>query len=363
MKPKTCKRFEDCIPVRGYFRSIIMDITRKTYEFIPNMLCDAIATNKLIDNKLPQEYIEFLNDNEFIFECKENELTFYPPLNNQWDYPATITNTILEIGEHHYFTKEFLEKIIDLGCRHFVFIFTEPVTIQYLANISKLFDETPVFTIDIYCKYSKDFKNEDFENILTQNTRITYILLYESPHDEIIALQNIRGNIIYYSKSVSYTECSVNFEHLQVNMPLYTESLHYNTFYNRKLCIEKNGNIKNYFTQKKSFGNIFSDNVEEVISKKPFQKIWKIRKDVIDTCKACEFRYMCVDSRIPKLSGNSSYYHTQECAYNPYICKWKNEEGYIPVSECGTYTKETGFILDKEKVEELNKQLWGEDNE
>lgn len=363
MKTKTCKKFEDCIPVQGYYRSLIMDILRNNYEFIPNMLYEAIATHKLIDHNLPQEYLDFLVENEFIFECTEEELPFYPPLNTQWDYPAIITNTIIEIGDHHYFTKDFLEQIINLGCRHFVFIFTQPVSIEYLDNISKLFDESPVYTVEIYCKYLPNFKNEDLEKIMALNTRITYILLYESPHNEIITPQNIRGNLVYYSKSVSYIENSVELQHFRVNMQLYTESLHYNTFYNRKLCIDKNGNIKNYFTQNKSFGNIFSDKIEEVISKRAFQKVWKIKKDLIDICKECEFRYMCVDSRFPLQRVKNSYYHTTECPYNPYICKWKNEEGYLPISECGTFSKETGFIPDAEKIKELNKQLWGEENE
>jgi len=362
MNKKTFKRFVDCIPVHGYFRSILMDITRKTYHFIPNILCDAMATEQLINHNLPQEYLDFLIENEFVFECTEDELAFYPPLHKKWDYPATITNAIIEIGDTHFITEEFLTQIIDLGCRHFVFIFTEIINMEYLENISKLFDQTPVYTIEMYCKYSKSFQNVALENIMKENSRISYILLYESPKDEIITPNDIRGNMVYYSKSVFYNECSIHPQSLVVNMPLYTESLHYNTFYNRKLCIDKAGNIKNYLTQTKSFGNIFSDKIEEVISKKTFQKIWKARKDIIDVCKECEFRYMCVDSRFPKLRNKNSYSHTNECSYNPYICQWKNEEGYIPVSECGRYTKEAGFVPDKEKIEQINQQIWGEED-
>jgi len=257
----------------------------------------------------------------------------------------------------------FLEKIIDLGCRHFVLIFKEPIHVEWLALLSSLFDESPVLTIEIYCKYTEIFNNEKLENIMKRNTRISYILLYEAPHDEIVTPQNIRGNIVYYSKPVSYNESSVNPQSLIVNMPLYTESLHFNTFYNRKLCIDNDGKIKNYLTQKRSFGNIFSDEIEDVISQKAFQKIWKARKDLIDVCKECEFRYMCVDSRIPVKRKTYSYYHTTECPYNPYLCKWKSEEGYVPVSVCGTFFKETGFVPDKNKIASLNKQIWGEEDE
>jgi len=361
MKNKSYKKFEDCIPVRGYFRSVIMDITRKNYHFIPNVLCDAISAGKLIDENIPQEYLDYLLENEFVFECTEEELVYYPPLNNKWDYPAHITNTVIEIDKHLYINKECLEQLLDLGCKHFVFIFKNSLVLEWLDKVSKLFDETQALTIEIYYKYSKKIKNEMLEEIMKQNPRISYILLYEAPHDEIITPTNIRGNIVYYSKPVCYDECSVNPQSLIVNMSLYTESLHFNTFYNRKLCIDKQGNIKNYLTQRKSFGNFFSDNIEKVIRKKSFKNIWKVKKDLIDVCIECEFRYMCVDSRFPKLRSKGSYYHTKECAYNPYICKWKNEEGYISVSECGTFYRETGFVPDTEKIEAINKQLWGEE--
>jgi hypothetical protein len=35
------------------------------------------------------------------------------------------------------------------------------------------------------------------------------------------------------------------------------------------------------------------------------------------------------------------------------------EEGYMPVEECGTYSKETGFAPNKQKINELNKKIWG----
>ena len=49
-----------------------------------------------------------------------------------------------------------------------------------------------------------------------------------------------------------------------------------------------------------------------------------------------------------------------ECPYNPYIAKWEGEEDYVPVEECGTYSKETSFLVNKRKINKLNKQIWGE---
>lgn len=81
---------------------------------------------------------------------------------------------------------------------------------------------------------------------------------------------------------------------------------------------------------------------------------------MIDVCKDCEFRYMCVDAAIPNKRKDNSWYRSSECNYNPYISKWNNEEGYKTLSECGIIVGETGFSIDKEKLNTIINELWEE---
>ena len=69
---------------------------------------------------------------------------------------------------------------------------------------------------------------------------------------------------------------------------------------------------------------------------------------------------MCTDCRVFIKDPENIYSQPAKCTYNPYIAKWQGEEGYVPVEECGTYTWETGFVVNHKRVAELNKQLWGE---
>ena len=110
----------------------------------------------------------------------------------------------------------------------------------------------------------------------------------------------------------------------------------------------------------KSFGNIKDTTLEEAINKPGFKDLWYICKDQIDVCKDCEFRYMCTDCRCFIKDPDNIYSQPAKCPYNPYICLWEGQEGYVPVEECGTYSRETGFVPDKERIKELNKQIWGE---
>ena len=94
-----------------------------------------------------------------------------------------------------------------------------------------------------------------------------------------------------------------------------------------------------------SFGNIKDTTLKEAIEKPGFKDLWFICKDKIDVCKDCEFRHMCTDCRAYIKDPENIYSQPAKCPYNPYIAKWRGEEGYVTVEECGTYSKEKGFVV------------------
>jgi hypothetical protein len=68
---------------------------------------------------------------------------------------------------------------------------------------------------------------------------------------------------------------------------------------------------------------------------------------------------MCIDDKIP-VKNEDYWFLEKSCSYNPYISKWKTENDYVPIEECGSYSKETGFVPDKEKIAKLNAEIWNE---
>lgn len=92
------------------------------------------------------------------------------------------------------------------------------------------------------------------------------------------------------------------------------------------------------------------------------EEFWHSPKTKTNICQNCEFRHVCIDNRLPKKrEGDGMWYHTTECNYNPYIAKWKGEEGYRTLTECGVKSDETGFSIDHERIAKINEELWGED--
>lgn len=147
-------------------------------------------------------------------------------------------------------------------------------------------------------------------------------------------------------------------QHFTSSINLFSESKKYNTYFNKKLYIHKNGEIRNAPETKDCIENINNiQNFDFIASSKELQKFWEVHKGLCDICKHCEFRYMCVDSRLPIKRNEKEWYFETECNYNPYIAKWQNEEGYKTLSECGIQSDKNGFKINRKKLNAINKEL------
>ena len=75
---------------------------------------------------------------------------------------------------------------------------------------------------------------------------------------------------------------------------------------------------------RKVFGNIHNDNFNllKIIKTNDFRKFWTVKKDDVDVCKDCEFRYICLDCRAYLSDPNNIYSKPQKCNYDPYNNIW-----------------------------------------
>ena len=354
---------------RGYSSGILQDTQRNRFYRVPLSLINIfdnattpwntiLSTISGKDKDTVNEYMKFLRENELVFDLKPEEIVLYPNISLKWDSPRLIVNSIFEISTQ---TLRFLRKILfqldELGCHtiKLVCLTDESSTIEKIINsLNKSSIESA--TLEVYLKSVSQTTINKFNDLRTQSPIITEVTLY-SP-DVTTGLQSDCAIIIREGYS------SVNYSHIPIftnNLPFFTESQHHNTCLNRKICIDAEGNIKNCPAMAKSYGNIKDTTMEEAINKPGFKDLWYICKDQIDVCKDCEFRYMCTDCRCFIKDPDNIYSQPAKCTYNPYICLWEGQEGYVPVEECGTYSRETGFVPDKKRIAELNKKIWGEE--
>jgi SPASM domain peptide maturase of grasp-with-spasm system len=344
------KIFADCFPIKGFKRSAIYDLNRKSYKFIPNTMVDFLLESEGRSRSeikesysqeyqaIVEEYLEFIKNNEIGFWIDDTLLSNFVKISTAWDYPAEITNAIIDVSlESNYDIFNSLLQLENLGCKHIQIRSYEIIDIEYYQTICNSISNSQYLSVEILTKFNPEDHEIKIKELVSQNKRIKSLVFHSSIKNSItnVGGLNSMGNIAYTKQAIdSPSDCHNNIqEYFNIMLEQYVESQFHHTYYNRKVAIDTNGNIKNCTSHDKIFGNVRQDKIFDIISTAAFQKLWYVSKDKIEICQECEFRHMCIDSRLPFDSENGFWFHKTECNYNPYIAKWKGENGYITVKE------------------------------
>lgn len=334
--------FASCIPVKGFNRSIICDLQRNSYSYIPNDMFDIIFQyngKSILDIKekidvedfeVLDSYFKFLHENEFIFFTKKPE--YFPKINLDWFEPFEINNAIIDVEIKHEFNfKEIFPQLEKLMCKSIEIRFFEIIDLKIIYDILSLLEKSKsiLSSVGFVIPYSNDYSNELLEKIISLNPRIAYFIFYNSDRNEFVVPFGEKRSFILYSKESINSKLScgtIGSKNFVVNTRLFTESQHHNTCLNRKISIDKDGNIKNCPSMPQSFGNIKDTTLEEALNHPDFKKYWNVNKDMIAVCKDCEFRHICTDCRAyterTHFEEDIDLSKPLKCGYNPYTNEW-----------------------------------------
>ena len=282
--------------------------------------------------------------------------------NNKYYFNVSsfISNTIVELDDIlEHIVLFLMDSLQQLQCRHVVCNINFQISLDQFKLILSLIENFNIHSCLFLLDFSDHFYSDDFANVIINTNRIDSIIFFNSPFDK-----NLEDKIYYFkvNKSRSSKKRNSNF---RSNRNLFSESQYHHTYFNRKLYIGPNGEIKNAPECEETFGSIKDlnsvEDLKEIISTPAFQKYWFVHKDLCDVCKHCEFRHMCVDNRMPFERADNQWYHKIECNYNPFIAKWEGDPGYRTLSECGVISNENEFSIDHDRIAEINKEIWEEE--
>ncbi|GER59496.1 hypothetical protein ULMA_16040 [Patiriisocius marinus] len=351
-----------CIPIQGFNRAIIYDLIRNDYFFISNEIFSLINSSGIIkfENEFEStDWIDFLLSEEILFKIENDiELNNFPEVDRQFQTPFLISDVIIHDNIEVSLFSELFGKIdvrnISIIVKHY-----DKTRINYIIkNISKLeVDSIHLILIE----ENRDYSPSDFRNLVKFN-QVFAILLFNSSYSNYTNNNSEFFKIIEYSNSFTEYSANVYKNKLSINFDHFFEAYNYHNYFNKKIYIDNLGNIKNGLNSYDIFGNILKiskDNFINIIQSNNFQKKWSIKKKNTLICKDCEFRYMCVDPRDVKLNENSNlWFHEYECNYNPFISKWKGEQGYSNLSDSGILVTEKSFEIDKKVLKKKLARLW-----
>lgn len=349
--------YTDVLAVKGFNRSLLFDTTRFKFYFISNDLFEVFSKNNfknIESSQISNDFYSSLLENELIHEADERIENCLVPMSNEWDFPFKISSFVVVVNNLN------ITSLLKFGA------------LEYVANFHFIINS-------LINSETIDKLKEFIEFQISDSIEFSFLCNLEESIEQYLLekLSGIKKIIKFYNYSNVNIESELNKVHrysvslMPFDLKLskyadhYFESLEHHTYFNRRVFISENGNVKNSEESNEIYGCINeinnSNQLLEIIDKQDFQKLWFVKKENIDICKDCEFRNICTDKRLPIQRNQNEWYHKKECVYNPYISKWNDDEGYLTLKECGIETNFSGFQFDKESLVKLNQQIWGED--
>ena len=330
--------YSNCIPLKGASRSSIIDLQLGQIHFMPNGIFDLMEEQRFfqIDAVLSRldakssvvfkEYVTFLIERDLAFYCQHGDIASYPPLTLEWEFPALITNCIIDSnGVVDYFSLKFLSQLSEVCCNHLQFRFYNVISLDYLAELIELINDSQIKTVEFVLPYQEDKSfMERAKSFIVEHKKIETIIIHSARQEEIFYGDQNHGRILT-TKSVitDASHCgTINPLFFAVNISHFSESLSHNTCLNRKISIDVSGNIKNCPSMQQTFGLVNEVRLWEVAQNKDFQKHWNIAKEQISSCQHCEFRHVCTDCRAYIEDPSDNYSKPLKCGYDPFTCEW-----------------------------------------
>jgi SPASM domain peptide maturase of grasp-with-spasm system len=335
--------FANCIPVRGKKRSLICDLQCNSFVYIPNDLYNIInkfKKNTIQDVKnyysnqfdeIIDDYFNFLIENKFIHFT--SQIDSFPKLKLNWKNPAKITNAIIDIDIFSvYDIKEFIRQCENIMCQFIQLRYFREIRLEELNDITYFInsEESIISFVEFILPFNNAISEQNYIHLLIENPRIHKVVIYNSATNKFLnPVRKGKGFIIYSTKNIMNSKsCGlISDSYFSINIKTFTESLHHNSCLNRKISIDKDGNIKNCPSMPQSFGNINNTSLEEALNHKDFKKYWNVNKDMIAVCKDCEFRHICTDCRAyteqTHFDGDIDLSKPLKCGYNPYTNVWE----------------------------------------
>lgn len=337
MKNTFFKLFANCIPVDGASRSTICDLQRGEIHIIPNDLYLILQELEIKSiEKIKEiygednifvicEYIDFLIEKELGFICDEDEVELFPKLDIHFEAHSEVMNAIIDVDQYEQPFEKIIAELSYLRCSYLEIRCFSIVSMNFLNNIMKLLEGSPIKGVIFFVMYSPQLTEQEIATFCGNYLRVKSVTVHSTPFLYISSCNSIDNkNIIFISEIIKdERHCGfINPKYFSINIETFSESQKHNTCLNNKLSIDKNGYIRNCPASKNNFGHIESNFLIDVIRNSVFTSSWHINKNEIDICKICEFRHVCTDCRALIKDENNFLSKPINCTYDPYKAIW-----------------------------------------
>jgi SPASM domain peptide maturase of grasp-with-spasm system len=324
--------------VRGASSSMVYDLHREGLYPIPTLLYDVFVqfrekTIQEVKDHFNGEYNEgidlYLNeflDLELLFETSEKD-TFPPVEYDDWDYPLRVTNAVIELPKRGaYDLYEVLRELDELGCAHLQLRLIEPdgYSFSYLEEVVESLKTSRIKIIELIVPASLFEDREKLILFFNVNLRLSRVSFHSASENKVMENENplSKGRVVFLKEQLTYSQSDIVTDNTMFyNIHFFAEALEHNVALNRKICVDKDGRIKNYLSHERSFGSVNEISLDAVLKDETFKEKWLISNDQIEKCKDCQFRYACLFNSDIEKRGDQ-FFKIENCGFDPYTNEW-----------------------------------------
>jgi SPASM domain peptide maturase of grasp-with-spasm system len=316
MKNQHFKLYSCCIPVMGKAGSIIVNLQKSSYTVIPQFLCEILQNydgmslgelEKTYDDgeENISQYFQTLSANGLGFFTDEPQR--FPGMSLQWDTPEVIRQCVLQVEDYSRFDyKNVLAQLDQLLCKYVEAWFTGSYTCTELEDLLAFSECSVLRSLTLILPYNPSMQINDYEELAARYKKAGQIYLHQAPE----TYKNPETRV--YATTESFGDFQKTFKNIPpdeyiIFLDFFLESLNFNPYYNRKICIDADGYLKNCLTHKNHFGNIAGRALEEVAHDEEFRNLWYASNDRILGIKDSEFRYIWLNTHELKKTAGGYY--------------------------------------------------------
>lgn len=339
-----------CKLVSGAKRSLIINYGRGDIYFISEAYSNLLnemdreklseIEQSLYDDESKANFDEFLS---VLITHEIGFLTAYPerfPLRSDTvddDAITPLIDIIIGIDSSDFDFDAFAglcEDLKVLRCKDFQLrcfpVFDQGV----LAKVMEMIGSTCANYVEIHCNYF-DGAQQELHRFVDRHALVGQVFVYGAPEArEVLTINDMPdhyplslGRVVYLNYPFNDGDCcgilsqeTLDFSSIDTHNRLKQR----NGCLDRKLSIDKWGNIRNCPSMVKTFGNIKNVSIKDILVKEDFRKVWFLHKDQISICNVCEFRYNCTDCRAFLQDPGDQYSKPLKCGYDPYTGRWED---------------------------------------
>jgi SPASM domain peptide maturase of grasp-with-spasm system len=316
MQEKYFRLYSCSLPVMGKDQSIVCNLHNAGYTIVPQFLAEILleypdlSIKELEDLYGDREgsilqYFNYLEEKQLGFFTVEPEL--FPRLELDWYSPERLKHGVVQIADLNRFNYgDIIHSLIETDCINIDIWFTGEVKAEAIESLLIPFNTSSVRSFDLYIPFSNHNTPEKLAKLGNNALKAADMVVYGAP-----SKKKIRQDRIYYTPR-KLNDNKKAFKNIPADkfiiyIEFFMESIKHNPFYNRKVCIDEHGFIKNCLTHKREFGNISSTELSSLPDNEEFTDLWYACNDKIEDVRDSPFRYIWLNTHELEKVDNQLY--------------------------------------------------------